>query len=102
MSQVIVSIDGKPVMAEKNSTLSDIFKANDIAVTQFCGGQGVCTACHCLVVGGAAALSKPTEQEQMMFSKIDRPGSRYACQARVVDNGAMLQTTPARVLATKK
>jgi hypothetical protein len=46
-------------------------------------------------------LSNPTEQEKMMFSKIDRPGARYACQARVVDNGAMLQTTPARVLAKK-
>jgi ferredoxin len=102
MSQVILSIDGKPVMAEKNSTLSDIFKANDIAITQFCGGQGVCTACHCLVVGGATALSNPTEQEQIMFSKIDRPGARYVCQARVVDNGVMLQTTPVRVLATKK
>jgi ferredoxin len=99
MSKVILTIDGKPVVAEKNSTLSDIFKANNIAVTQFCGGQGVCTACHCLVLGGAAALSNPTEQEQMMFSKIDRPGARYACQAQVVDNGAMLQTAPARVLA---
>jgi ferredoxin len=101
MSKVILSIDGKPVVAEKDSTLSAIFKANDIAVTQFCGGQGVCTACHCLVLKGSAALSPPTEEEQLMFSKIDRPGARYACQARVIATGVVIQTAPVKVLANR-
>jgi ferredoxin len=102
MAKVILSIDGKPIAADQNSTLSDICQANGIKITQFCGGQGVCTACFCTVVAGSKAISPPTEQEKIMFSKIDRPGARYACQARVVDSGAMIQTAPAKVLATKK
>jgi ferredoxin len=98
MTKVLLSIDGQNVVAEAGSTLSSIFKANDVAVVQFCGGQGICASCHFVVVDGSKALSAPTEQEQMMLAKTGRSGSgaRFACQTQVIGQGAQVLTAPAK------
>jgi ferredoxin len=93
MATVTLTIDGKQVAAEQNSTILSVFKEHDILVNQICGGQGMCASCHFFVVDGSAALSEQTKQEQMtlQFTKIDRPGARLACQTRAIGEGIVIE-----------
>jgi ferredoxin len=94
MTQVILGINGKSVVAEVGSTLSYIFKTNDVSVTQFCGGQGICASCHFVVLAGLDSLTAPTEQEQLMCAKTGRSGVRYACQTQVIGQGVHVMVVP--------
>jgi ferredoxin len=93
MATVTLTIDGKRVEAEQNSTILSVFKEHDILVNQICGGQGMCASCHFFVVDGSAALTEQTKQEQMtlQFTKIDRPGARLACQTRAIGEGIVIE-----------
>ena len=93
MATITISIDGKQVAAEQNSTLLSVFKEHDILINQICGGQGMCASCHFFVVDGSAALTPPTQQEQMtfQFTRIDRPGARLACQTRALGEGIVIE-----------
>ena len=93
MTTITLTIDGKQVETEQNSTLLSVFKDHDILINQICGGQGMCASCHFFVVDGADALTAPTQQEKMtfQFTKIDRPGARLACQTRAIDNGIVIE-----------
>jgi ferredoxin len=93
MTTITLSIDGKQVAAEHNSTLLSVFKEHDILINQICGGQGMCASCHFFVVDGNDALTAPTKQEQMtlQFTKIDRPGARLACQTRAIGDGVVIE-----------
>ncbi len=93
MATITISIDGKQVVAEQNSTLLSVFKEHDILINQICGGQGMCASCHFFVVDGSEALTAQTKQEQMtfQFTRIDRPGARLACQTRVLGEGIVLE-----------
>jgi ferredoxin len=93
MATLTLTIDGKQVAAEHNSTLLSVFKEHDILVNQICGGQGMCASCHFFVVDGVDALTKPTQQEHMtlQFTKIDRPGARLACQTRAIGEGIVIE-----------
>ena len=93
MTTITLTIDGKQVETEQNSTLLSVFKDHDILINQICGGQGMCASCHFFVVDGADALTAPTQQEQMtfQFTKIDRPGARLACQTRAIGNGIVIE-----------
>jgi ferredoxin len=93
MTTITISIDGKQVEAEQNSTLLSVFKEHDILINQICGGQGMCASCHFFVMDGAEALTPQTHQEQMTFqyTNIDRPGARLACQTRAVGNGIVIE-----------
>jgi ferredoxin len=93
MATVTLTIDGKQVAAEQNSTILSIFKEHDILVNQICCGQGMCASCHFFVVDGSAALTAQTKQEQMtlQFTKIDRPGARLACQTRAIGEGIVIE-----------
>lgn len=93
MATVTLTIDGKQVEAQENSTLLSVFKEHDILVNQICGGQGMCASCHFFVMNGSESLTPPTQQEQMtlQFTKIDRPGARLACQTRAIGNGVIIE-----------
>jgi ferredoxin len=93
MTTVTLTIDGKQVAAEQNSTLLSVFKEHDILVNQICGGQGMCASCHFFVVNGSDSLTAPTKQEQMtlQFTKIARPGARLACQSRAIGDGIVIE-----------
>lgn len=93
MATVTITIEGKQVEAEHNSTLLSVFKENDVLVNQICGGQGMCASCHFFVVGGVESLTQATQQEQMtlQFTKIDRPGARLACQTRAIGEGIVIE-----------
>jgi ferredoxin len=93
MATVTLTIDGKQIEAEHNSTLLSVFKEHDILVNQICGGQGMCASCHFFVVDGLGSMTPPTKQEQMtlQFTKIDRPGARLACQTRAIGEGIIIE-----------
>jgi ferredoxin len=93
MATVTITIEGKQVAAEHNSTLLSVFKENDVLINQICGGQGMCASCHFFVVGGVESLTPPTQQEKMtlQFTKIDRPGARLACQTRAIGEGVVIE-----------
>jgi ferredoxin len=93
MNTVTLSIDGRQIEVEHNSTLLSVFKTHDILVNQICGGQGMCASCHFFVVDGTDALTPPTQQEQMtlQYTKIERPGARLACQTRAIGDGVIIE-----------
>jgi ferredoxin len=93
MATITISIDGKQVEAEQNSTILSVFKEHDILINQICGGQGMCASCHFFVIDGTDALTAPTKQEQMtfQFTKIERPGARLACQTRAMGDGIVIE-----------
>ena len=93
MATITISIDGKQVEAQQNSTLLSVFKEHNILINQICGGQGMCASCHFFVMDGTDALTAPTQQEQMtfQFTKIDRPGARLACQTRAMGEGIVIE-----------
>jgi ferredoxin len=93
MATVTLTIDGKQVQAEQNSTLLSVFKEHDILINQICGGQGMCASCHFFVMDGSESLTLPTQQEKMtlQFTKIDRPGARLACQTRAIGDGVIIE-----------
>jgi ferredoxin len=93
MATVTLTIDGKRIEAEQNSTLLSVFKDNDILVNQICGGQGMCASCHFFVMDGLDSMTPPTQQEKMtlQFTKIERPGARLACQTRAIGEGIIIE-----------
>ncbi len=93
MATVTLTIDGKRIEAEQNSTLLSVFKDNDILVNQICGGQGMCASCHFFVMDGLESMTPPTQQEKMtlQFTKIERPGARLACQTRAIGEGIIIE-----------
>ncbi len=93
MTTITLSIDGKQVSANQNSTLLSVFKENNIEVNQICGGQGMCATCHFFVVAGTEELSAHSLQEEITFqyTKIDRPGARLACQTRILGDGVVIE-----------
>jgi ferredoxin len=104
MTTITLTIDGKQVETEQNSTLLSVFKDHDILVNQICGGQGMCASCHFFVMDGAEALTAPTQQEQMtfQFTKIDRPGARLACQTRAIGNGIVIELPSGTFVETEQ
>jgi ferredoxin len=104
MTTITLTIDGKQVETEQNSTLLSVFKDHDILVNQICGGQGMCASCHFFVMDGADALTAPTQQEQMtfQFTKIDRPGARLACQTRAIGNGIVIELPSGTFVETEQ
>jgi ferredoxin len=104
MTTITLTIDGKQVETEQNSTLLSVFKDRDILVNQICGGQGMCASCHFFVIEGAEALTAPTQQEQMtfQFTKIDRPGARLACQTRAFGNGIVIELPSGTFVETEQ
>jgi ferredoxin len=104
MATITLTIDGKQVETEQNSTLLSVFKDHDILVNQICGGQGMCASCHFFVMDGAEALTAPTQQEQMtfQFTKIDRPGARLACQTRAIGNGIVIELPSGTFVETEQ
>ncbi len=93
MTTITLSIGGKKVQANYNSTLLSVFKENDILVNQICGGQGMCATCHFFVVDGVDELTPHSLQEEitLQYTKIDRPGARLACQTRILGEGVVIE-----------
>ncbi|MEN9205096.1 MAG: 2Fe-2S iron-sulfur cluster-binding protein [Thermostichales cyanobacterium BF4_bins_65] len=78
------------------SNLLSAILSEDLHVSKECNGRGLCATCHVYVTQGMDSLSPMTPREMKTLETITnaRPGSRLACQARVVGDGVVVELPP--------
>ncbi|MEX0268436.1 2Fe-2S iron-sulfur cluster-binding protein [Leptolyngbyaceae cyanobacterium UHCC 1019] len=81
---------------ETNGNLLSILINKDLDVLKECGGRGLCATCHVYVKSGMGGLSPVNRREQRTLEVITtcKPNSRLACQARVLNNGVVVELPP--------
>ncbi len=81
---------------ETNGNLLSVLLNKDLDVLKECGGRGMCATCHVYVKDGMAALSPINRREQRTLEVITtcKTNSRLACQARVLNNGVVVELPP--------
>jgi ferredoxin len=81
---------------ETNGNLLSVLLNKDLDVLKECGGRGMCATCHVYVRDGMEALSPINRREQRTLEVITscKPNSRLACQARVLQNGVVVELPP--------
>ena len=81
---------------ETNGNLLSVLINKDLDVLKECGGRGMCATCHVYVKEGMDALSPVNRREQRTLEVITscKPNSRLACQARVMQNGVIVELPP--------
>ena len=81
---------------ETNGNLLSVLINKDLDVLKECGGRGMCATCHVYVREGMEALSPVNRREQRTLEVITscKPNSRLACQARVMQNGVIVELPP--------
>lgn len=81
---------------ETNGNLLSVLLNKDLDVLRECGGRGMCATCHIYVTKGMEALSPINRREQRTLEVITtcKTNSRLACQARVMDNGVIVELPP--------
>lgn len=78
---------------ETNGNLLSVLLNKDLDVLRECGGRGMCATCHIYVSDGMNNLSPMNRREQRTLEVITscQQNSRLACQARVLDNGVVVE-----------
>lgn len=78
---------------ETNGNLLSILINKDLDVLRECGGRGMCATCHVYVQTGMESLSPINRREQRTLEVITscKTNSRLACQARVLQNGVVVE-----------
>jgi len=81
---------------ETNNNLLSVLLNKDLDVLKECGGRGMCATCHVYVTEGMNALSPMNRREQRTLEVITscKTNSRLACQARVQNNGVVVELPP--------
>lgn len=81
---------------ETNGNLLSVLINKDLDVLKECGGRGMCATCHVYVREGMDSLSPMNRREQRTLEVITtcKPNSRLACQARVLNNGVIVELPP--------
>lgn len=81
---------------ETNGNLLSVLINKDLDVLRECGGRGMCATCHIYVKEGMDRLSPMNRREQRTLEVITscQPNSRLACQARVLDDGVVVELPP--------
>ncbi|MBW4519601.1 MAG: 2Fe-2S iron-sulfur cluster binding domain-containing protein [Scytolyngbya sp. HA4215-MV1] len=81
---------------ETNGNLLSVLLNKDLDVLKECGGRGMCATCHVYIKDGMNALSTINRREQRTLEVITscKPNSRLACQARVLQNGVVVELPP--------
>ncbi|MBD2035017.1 2Fe-2S iron-sulfur cluster binding domain-containing protein [Leptolyngbya sp. FACHB-321] len=81
---------------ETNGNLLSVLLNKDLDVLKECGGRGMCATCHIYVQEGMESLSSISRREQRTLEVITtcKPNSRLACQARVLQNGVVVELPP--------
>ena len=81
---------------ETNGNLLSVLLNKDLDVLKECGGRGMCATCHIYVQEGMESLSSISRREQRTLEVITtcKPSSRLACQARVLQNGVVVELPP--------
>ena len=93
MKQIKLQPLNQNVEVLTNSTLLSVLLRQEMNVLQACGGQGRCATCHVYIQAGQQALSPKSEQEILTLGFItsSQPNSRLACQAKVWQDGVVLE-----------
>jgi ferredoxin, 2Fe-2S len=93
MAVISIPKSGKSVQVPAGSNLMKALLDAGLPVASSCGGDGVCSKCHVVVIAGKENLSKETQEEQDLREINDIPkGSRISCQ--VIINGDVSLDTP--------
>jgi ferredoxin len=89
---------------ETNGNLLSILINKDLDVLKECGGRGMCATCHVYVKDGMEALSPINRREQRTLEVITtcKTNSRLACQARVLQNGVIVELPPGMYINSLK
>lgn len=93
MKQIKLQPLNKEVEVATHGTLLRVLLEQEMNVLQACGGQGRCATCHVYIQSGMNCLSACSPQELLTlgFIATSRPNSRLACQARVLQNGVVVE-----------
>jgi ferredoxin len=83
----------KDVEVATNGTLLKVLLEQEMNVLQACGAQGRCATCHVYIQSGMECLSPHSKQEYLTlgFIATAKPNSRLACQARVLQDGVVVE-----------
>lgn len=89
---------------ETNGNLLSVLLNKDLDVLRECGGRGMCATCHIYVSDGMSNLSPMNRREQRTLEVITscQQNSRLACQARVLDNGVVVELPPGMYINSLK
>jgi len=89
---------------ETNGNLLSVLLNKDLDVLRECGGRGMCATCHIYVKDGMNHLSAMNRREQRTLEVITscQQNSRLACQARVLDNGVVVELPPGMYINSLK
>jgi ferredoxin len=89
---------------ETNGNLLSVLLNKDLDVLRECGGRGMCATCHIYVKDGMNNLSTMNRREQRTLEVITscQQNSRLACQARVLDNGVVVELPPGMYINSLK
>ncbi len=89
---------------ETNGNLLSVLLNKDLDVLRECGGRGMCATCHIYVKDGMGNLSAMNRREQRTLEVITscQQNSRLACQARVLDNGVIVELPPGMYINSLK
>jgi len=89
---------------ETNGNLLSVLLNKDLDVLRECGGRGMCATCHIYVKDGMEQLSVMNRREQRTLEVITscQQNSRLACQARVLDNGVVVELPPGMYINSLK
>ncbi|MBL1176098.1 2Fe-2S iron-sulfur cluster-binding protein [Pantanalinema sp. GBBB05] len=81
---------------ETNGNLLSVLINKDLDVLKECGGRGMCATCHVYVREGMQSLSPINRREQRTLEVITtcKTNSRLACQARVLQDGVIVELPP--------
>ncbi|NJR48983.1 MAG: 2Fe-2S iron-sulfur cluster binding domain-containing protein [Leptolyngbyaceae cyanobacterium CSU_1_3] len=89
---------------ETNANLLSVLINKDLDVLRECGGRGMCATCHVYVQDGMESLSPINRREQRTLEVITscKSNSRLACQARVLQNGVVVELPPGMYINSLK
>jgi ferredoxin len=92
MKKVIFEAHADPVLVHTSARVSDAALAVREKLLMACGGKGLCATCHVYVTAGMECLSPMTPRERMALPMLAerQPGSRLACQAKVLREGVQI------------
>lgn len=89
---------------ETNGNLLSVLIDKDLDVLRECGGRGMCATCHVYVRDGMESLSPISRREQRTLEVITscKVNSRLACQARVLQEGVVVELPPGMYINSLK
>lgn len=78
--EIVIGID-------EPTNLLELLNANDISISQSCGGNGICTTCRVYVKEGMENLSERSDLEiERAEERNFKPDERLCCQTETTGN----------------